>query len=222
MAVNAALVAVLVPASVCLGFAAATISFTAWNIIVPLLLNGFGLPLANTRTARRRAARAMRTQEVTLLKCLACAAGAALGAGQCSFRSCWTCSTARCSRSRTACTARSTGGSAACLAPSVPSSPRWCPTSWSTFWPSTRYGHRPPPAGAAAALHGLSTGGPPSAARRARPQSFLKGIMYVVPFGLSIGFCAKGIIVWRRRRRQQAAQVRGGAHGPALVCPHRR
>ena len=51
MAVNGALVAVLIPASVCLGFAAATISFTAWNIVVPLLLNGFGLPLANTRMA---------------------------------------------------------------------------------------------------------------------------------------------------------------------------
>jgi len=57
------------------------------------------------------------------------------------------------------------------------------------------------------------------AVRHSRPQSFLKGIMYVVPFALSIGFCAKGIIVWRRRRRQQAAQVRGGAHGPALISP---
>ena len=49
-AVNVAVALTLMPVSLCLGFTAATISFTAWNITVPLLLNGFGLDLAPTRT----------------------------------------------------------------------------------------------------------------------------------------------------------------------------
>ena len=56
--INVALALVLMPASLCLGFTAATISFTAWNIIVPLLLNGFGLSLASTCTAAHTQARA--------------------------------------------------------------------------------------------------------------------------------------------------------------------
>jgi len=41
---------VAAPVSLSLGFAAATVSFTAWNIMVPLLLNGFGLSVPVART----------------------------------------------------------------------------------------------------------------------------------------------------------------------------
>jgi hypothetical protein len=92
--VNVALALTLMPVSLCLGFTAATISFTAWNIVVPLLLNGFGLPLAPTGPPLppRGPAIALRGAQTVTARHV----GEGWGDTQCSSRSCWTCATARC------------------------------------------------------------------------------------------------------------------------------